>query len=240
MARPTLLIPVVFPDPDPHSLVDSNLGGLSGFDVLLFGYWEVPGGATAEAVRAEHETEAEAVLYDLAARFSEAGASTDVQLHFGPGGPERLALQDRILEETDPDGVLLPRPITLLNNVFVALRDDRKRDRIVEFASAFDRETMFALELFHAAPDESAAEEAREMLAEVKATLVDRGFSTDAVETTVEVADDPAAAIARRARSHNVVVMGETELPDAEDRIFGPVYRRVAEEADVPIVAVRE
>jgi len=238
MDRPTLLIPVFFPDPDP--LVDSNLGGLSGFDVLLFGYWEVPGGATADAVRAEHETEAEAVLYDLAARFSEAGASTDVRLEFGPAGPESRKLRDEVVAETDPDAILFPRRITLLNNVLVPLRDDRKRDRVVEVASAFDRETMFVLELYHAAPDESAVEPAREMLAEVEATLLDTGFSTDAVETTVEVAEDAAAAIVRRARNHNVVVMGETDLPDGRDRVFGPVYRRVAEEADTPIIVVRD
>lgn len=240
MSRPTLLIPVVFPGSAPESLVDANLGGLSGFDVVLFGYWEVPGGATAERVRADNETEAEAVLYDLAARFSEAGASTDVELHFGPGGDDRRALGDRILAEADPDAVLLPGSLTLLNNVLVALRDGRKRDRVVEVASAFDGETMFALELFHAAPDEATVDPGREMLAEVRERFLAEGFSADAVETTVEVADDPAEAIARRARNHNVVVMGETELPDAEDRLFGPVYRRVADGAEVPVVVVRE
>jgi hypothetical protein len=40
MTRSTLLIPVVFPDPSPSA--DMYVEGLSGFDVVLLGYWETP------------------------------------------------------------------------------------------------------------------------------------------------------------------------------------------------------
>lgn len=239
MSRPTLLIPVVFPDPDVYPLDDVNIVGLNGFEIILFGYWETPEGTSREAAREAHETEAEAVLYEMAAQFSRAGASTDIQLHFGPAGVEEGALQDRIAEETDASGVLIPKRLTMPNNVLVPIRDDRKLAEIVDFVSAFDRETTFVLELYHAAPDEAAADGAKRMLEGVKATLLDRGFSENNVEVTVEVADDPGSAIADRARKHNVVVMGGTEELDIENRFFGPLYEYIAEETKTPIAVVR-
>lgn len=239
MAKPTLLIPIVFPDPEPYPLTDPYIEGLNGFDIVLFGYWEVPDGTSPEAARDAHETEAEAVLYETAADFSHAGASTDVQLHFGRAGAEEDALQDRIAEEADADGVLIPRRLSMLNNVLVPLRDDRKLDEVVDFVSAFDPETIFVVELYHAAHDASDVGEAETMLEAVKRTLLDRGFSESDLEVTVEVHADAGAAIVDRARNHNIVVMGETEELDDETRFLGPVYRVIAERTDTPIVVIR-
>lgn len=238
MSRPTLLIPVVFPDPDPYPMADPYLEGLTGFDIVLFGYWEIPERTTPQAARDTHETEAEAVLYEMAAQFSRAGASTDIQLHFGPAGARKSDLQDRIIAETDADGVLIPEHIELVSNVLVPLRDDRKRDRIVDFVSAFDAETTFVLELYHAAPSEAAIDPAERMLAAVREKLLDRGFEDDDVAVTVEVTDDPQEAIADRARNHNIVVMGETEELDEADHFFGPVYEYINRETNTPIVVV--
>jgi hypothetical protein len=38
VSRPTLLIPVVFPEPELHPMTDMHLAGLNGFDVVLSGY----------------------------------------------------------------------------------------------------------------------------------------------------------------------------------------------------------
>lgn len=240
MSRPTILIPVVFPDPDIYPMDDVNIVGLNGFDIVLFGYWETPEGTTPETAREEHETEAEAVLYDMAAQFSRAGASTDIQLHFGPPGDAEGVLQDRIAAETDVDGILVPNQLTMLNNVLIPLRDTRKRDEIVDFVSAFEKDRIFVLELYHATPDETRVEAAERMLEGVKRMLLDRGFSDNDVEVTVEVTDDPASAVADRARNHNIVVMGETEEVGVEDRFFGPIYDYIAEETETPIAVIRE
>lgn len=237
MSRMSLLIPVLFPQED--ALTDANVRGLTGFDIVLFGYWKTPEGADPAVVRKEHAVEAQAELYDLAAQFSRAGASTEVQLHFGPADEQMTALQTRIAEETDVDAVVVPKQITLWNNILVPLRDDRNADRIVQFLDAFDQETIFALELFHVAADPSDVETAREMLGGVERMLLDSGFTESDLEVTVEVATNPESAIIERASGHNVVVIGETEDLPRANQFLGPVYERIAERADVPVVVVR-
>ena len=238
-SRPTLLIPIVFPDPDPYPLTDMDVEGLNGFDIVLFGYWQIEDGVSPTAARAAHETEAEAVLYETAAYFSHAGASTDIELHFGPAGTKESQLQDRIVAETDADGILIPKRFSMLNNVLVPLRDDRNVEEIVDFVSAFDPATIFVLELYHVAPDAAGVEDAKRMLERVERTLLDRGFTDSDIETTVDVGDQAGAAIVERARNHNVVVMGATEELDFEDRFLGPQFRYVAERTSTPIVVIR-
>jgi nucleotide-binding universal stress UspA family protein len=233
----SLLIPVIFPREEP--LADANVQGLAGFDIELFGYWKTPEGIDPAVVREERAAEAQADLYELATQFSRAGAQTDVQLHFGPAGDRIAALQNLIAEETDADAVVIPKRITLWNNVLVPVRDDRNADRIVEFLDAFDPESMFALELFHVASAESEVEAAREMLRGLERSLLDCGFTESDLNISVEVAPDPEAAIIERASGHNVVVIGETEDLEDTDRFLGPTYERVAESIDIPVVVVR-
>lgn len=193
-----------------------------------------------ETARATKEPEAQAVLYEMAAQFSRAGASTSVQLHFGSPGPEEAVLQDRIATETDADAVLVAGHITMRNNVLIPLRDDRRRDDIVEFLTGFDEDSIFVLELYHAAVDQESATAATEMLESVEDYLLDHGFEPNDVEVTVEVRDDAAQAIADCAQRHNLVVMGETEEVDPDSAFLGPVYRDIADQTDTPIVVVRK
>ncbi|WP_137285813.1 universal stress protein [Halorussus salinisoli] len=234
----SLLVPVVFPREE--SLTDANVQGLTGFDIVLFGYWKTPEGTDPAVVREEHAVDAEAELYELAAQFSRAGASTDVQLHFGPDDEYLETLQNRIVADTDADAVVIPKRITMWNNVLVPLRDDRNADRIVEFLTAFDPETIFTLELFHVATDESDVDAAREMLGEVERMLLAHGFTESDLEVTVAVAEDPDAAIIERAGRHNVVVIGETEEQTDAKQFLGWTYERIAERTDVPVVVVRK
>ncbi|WP_139246711.1 universal stress protein [Halogranum amylolyticum] len=225
--------------PQQDALTDTNVQGLTGFDIVLFGYWKTPEGVDPAIVREEHEAEAQAELYELATRFSRAGAPTKVQLHFGPGGEQMAALQSRITQESDADAVVVPSRITQWSNILVPLRDDRNADRIAEFLDAFDPETIFALELFHVVADESDVETAREMLGGVERMLLDHGFTESDLEVTVEVASDPEAAIIERASRHNVVIIGETEGLQRPNQFLGPTYERIAERTHVPVVVVR-
>lgn len=233
----SLLIPVFFPQEE--ALTDTNVQGLTGFDIVLFGYWKTPEGEDPAVIREEHVAEAQAKLYELAAQFSRADASTEVQLHFGPADEQMTVLQTRVAEETDADAVVIPKRITLWNNILVPLRDDQNADRIVEFLDAFAPETTFMLELFHVATDPSEVETAREMLGSVERRLLDHGFTESDLEVTVEVATDPEAAIIERASGHNVVVLGETEELPREKLFLGPTYERISERTDIPVVVVR-
>lgn len=240
MTAPTLLVPVLFPNPDIYPMGDTHLEGLRGFDVVLAGYWEVDDHLTPAEAREAHRTEADAVLYDIAAQFSRAGVNTDIRLEFGPAGaPERDSL-NRSIAETEASGVLLAEHLQSVHNLMVPLRDVRHQTEIVDLVSVFDPDSLFILELYHVTDDEAAVESATEMLRGVESTLRSRGFTEADLEIKVEVAEDAKAAIAANARDHHLVVMGETENPDAADQLFGPVCSYIAEESGTPIIVVKE
>jgi len=240
VSRPTLLVPVVSPEPDLYPMSDMHLDGLSGFDIVLSGYWEIPEQQPPQSARDAHQTEADAVLYETAAQFSRVGARTEIRLAFGPAGAAEQAHHNRMIAETGADGVLLADHLESLHNLVVPLRDVRHQDQIIDLVSAFDADSLFVLELYHVAASEEAVESATEMLREIEQTLLARGFSEADLELKVEVADDAKAAIAANARDHHLVVMGETEKPEAADRLFGPVCTYIAEESGTPIIVVQE
>ncbi|MFB6359949.1 MAG: universal stress protein [Halobacteriales archaeon] len=240
MSRPTVLLPVLFPDPEFYPVSETLIEEFSGFDIVLFGHWEVPAEVGRDEARNRHRTEADAVLYEFAAEFSRAGARTDVQLHFGPprdGGDE---LRDRIAEQTHADAILVPNPFSALGQVLVPIRDARNQPKLIEIVGTLNEQTVIDLELFHLCADESEKDEAQEMLETVREGLIERGFPELEVETIVEVGDDPAYAISERARAHDLVIMGETAQPDYKDQVFGPVYEFVADRSEDPIMVVRE
>lgn len=239
VTRPSLLVPVPFPDPEIYPLEDFAVDIFDGFIIDLLGYWKIPDNTTVTAAREAHETDAEAVLYELAAQFSYAGASTDIQLHFGEGGPEMRTLQQSIVQETDPDGILRAKELTSINNVLVPLRDNRHKDSIIELVSAFDPDSIFVLELYHAVTESDGAEQGKELLGGVRDGLLKLDFTEADLKITVEVVEDPMPAIAAKARKHNVVVVGETEEFHNEYRVSGPVSDYIFEETDTPVIIVR-
>jgi nucleotide-binding universal stress UspA family protein len=213
---------------------------LNGFDIVLAGYWETSGATTAEQARAAHKTDADAILYEIAAQFSHAGAATDIELTFGDGKEAEREYQNRLADEVDADAVLLADHLSTLLNILVPLRDSRHQEEIVDLVSGFDTDSLFVLELYHVAPDEAAAESAAAMLDSVEQTLLGHGFTDTDIEITVEVADDPRAAIAATAGAHHLVVMGETEQSTVKESLFGPVCRYISEESATPVAVVRD
>lgn len=240
MSRPNLLLPIVFPDPEVHPAPSRFFEEFSGFDVTLFGYWEVEGESDIDAASEAHRIDAEAVLYELAAEFSKNGAPADVQLYFGRPRAEESELRDRIAEQTHADAIFVPNPFTSLGRVLVPIRDARNQQQLIEVVAALNEQTVIDVELIHVCDDESLVSEAREMLDQVHEQLTDRGFPGLEVKTTVTVSDDPAYTISQSARSHDLIVMGETSEPDYEDQIFGPAYEYVADRSEDPILVVRE
>lgn len=238
MRRPTLLIPAVFPNPEIYPLDNVNVVGLNGFNITLFGFWNTPENGSQEAMQEKHEAEAKAVLYDMAAQFSRAGALTDVQLHFGHSGTEEGEFQERIAAETNVDGVLIPKRLTRFSNILVPLRDDRKLDEIVDFICGFDRANIFVVELYHAAPNGTAIEAVKRMLTDAKQALLNRGFVENDLEITAKVTDNVEAAIVDRVHSHNIVIVGETGELEIEDRFLGPIHNYIANKTNTPIIVI--
>lgn len=239
MPTDTVLIPVVFPDPEITPLHDSFVRELRGFEVTLFGYWEVEDGESLDEARDAHETAAEATLYDLASQFSREGIPTDVQLQFGRAGEEEREFREHIADQIHASAILLSESSTLLRRVLVAIRDEDDGAQLTELTGALDPETTLRVELYHAAESDGAVTHAEEFLAGMRETLHEQGFSDVDLTTTVEVTDDPAFSIAQRARDYELVVLGETAQLDIEDRVFGETYEYIAEQTDVPILLGR-
>lgn len=238
VTTPTLLIPISFPEPEIYLLSDAYLEKLSGFSIVLLGYWEHELNA-GEEVRADQEIEAEAVLYEIAAEFSHAGAATDIQLHFGPGGSHKRKLKKQVIEEVNPDGVLFAKRIEPLRNMLVPLRDGRHSENVVKVLSAFDPESVSVMELYKAATDDEAVESAKQMLQPIRDNLLSRGFSEFDLEMTVEVVEDVEGEIIGKARSHNIVVLGETENLNVDDYLFGSISNTIIDQTDTPVIIVR-
>jgi nucleotide-binding universal stress UspA family protein len=236
MGRETLVVPVVFPDPELHPLHTSLVKELENFEILLLGYWEVPAGDDPDEIRDAHQTEAEGILYEIAAEFSKEGAPVDIQLHFGPSGDEERNLRERVAEQTHAAGVLLINNQTLLRRGLVAVGDAHDGSRLLNVIRQLDPETTLQLELYHAAESQEEATAAEDMLRDMLDQLHEAGFSYVDLTETVEVTDNPEVGIIRQARDHEFIMMGETEEPDIKDEIFGETYEYIAEKTELPIL----
>lgn len=239
MGDQRLVIPVVFPDPEPYPHPSSMIESLSGFEVTLLGYYEVPSGSDTMEVRRAHETDVMAVLYELAAGYAREGVHVDLQVHFGADGAEEREFRDRIVEESDADAVLMSNPVTKLTSVLVAVRNDRYLDSIVEVVGALDGDSVLDVEVLHVARDERRREAGEELTADVEDRLVHHGFPRAEIERTVEVDGNPGFHIGRRGRHHDLVVIGESDRTEIDHQIFGPTFEYVATETRHPVMVVR-
>ncbi|MFC6723811.1 hypothetical protein ACFQE1_05340 [Halobium palmae] len=232
MTRETLLIPVEFPDPTP--LPSTFVGGFTSCKVLLVGVYELPADTDSDE-RQRREIEAYNTLYSYANQFVRAGDTAEVELVMGEDVGDTPS---RIAEERDVDALLVPNPITTLDDVLVAVRDPEFVEPISEFVNLLDQEIVLHASLFSVAETQEGTGEKRELLNELRRRMVDAGFNETAIDVEVAVSDDPPFAISEAARDHDVVILGETQDPDFE-RVFGDTYRSIADETELPIVVVR-
>jgi len=233
MATQTVLIPIEFPDPDP--LPSTFIEGLTECKVILLGVYELPEDVSADE-RQRREIEANQVLYTIAADFVHRGEVAEVELVVGEDvsdAPTTLA------EERDVDAVLVPNPITTLGHVLVAIREEEFIEPITDFVCALNQEVLLHTNLFHVAESQAAVQNGERLLSEVKAELVDEGYSRTGIDTEVVVSDDPTFAISQAAKNNDLIIMGETKDPEFE-RVFGKTYESIAEQTELPIIVVRE
>lgn len=232
MDSPTLLIPIRFPDPDP--LPSSFVDGFTNCRVLLLGLYEGPAGSDPDE-RQRSLVEANYTLYSLAHQFLRRGETAEVELVMGDdldGEPTRVA------EERDVDALLVPRPITHLGRVLIAVRDETFAESIAQFVGALDPDVITHTTIVSVTESDDV-EEKETMLSSLKGRLVDAGFSEFSIDTEVIVSDDPSFEISQKARGHDIIVMGETEEPTFE-RVFGKTYDSIADRTDVPVVVLRK
>lgn len=103
MASQTVLIPVEFPDPDP--LPSTFVEGLTDCKVILLGAYELGDGVTADE-RQRRRTEANQVLYTVAADLVHRGETAEVELVVGEDVTDTPTT---VAEEQDVDALCYPR-----------------------------------------------------------------------------------------------------------------------------------
>ncbi|MFC4358314.1 universal stress protein [Halobium salinum] len=233
MTEETLLIPVEFPD--PMALPSTFVSGFTDCRVLLVGVYETPDDIDPDE-RQRREIEAYNTLYSYANQFVRAGDVAEVELVMGEDVADAPS---RIAEERDVDALLVPNPITALDDVLISVRDPEFVDPIGRFVGMLDEDVLLHSTLFSAAESEAAVEEKRGLLGELEDRMVEAGFNRTTIDAEVAVSDDPPFAISEAARDHDLIIMGETQDSEFE-RVFGATYQSIADETDHPIVVVRK
>jgi len=110
--------------------------------------------------------------------------------------------------------------------------------RLAGFVGALVAGREVGVELYHAAPDESAADDARELLAALETAVVDAGAPEGVVSTRVEVGDDVLEGVASAAGDHDAIVVGET-TPSIASFVLGEFPERLADRSLAPVVMLR-
>lgn len=228
--RIALPLDMTDPEPLPGTLVQA----LAGTDVLLLGWYAAdPPPAGSERGRRDR-----AHLHDQAAALLRAGADVSVETTDADG---TVALHDTLVDREDVDAVYVPGPISTFGRLLVTVRDEDTAEETLELLSAMGLSGIVHLTLLHVAETEGDREAASDMLDRVADRLVDvdREIPAASVDTDVIVDDDPAFGIAREAADYDAVVMGETDREEAYESVFGPVYKRVRDEAAEPVILVK-
>lgn len=233
MASPSVVIPIKFPDPDP--LPSTFIDCLTSCKVILLGVYELPADVTPDE-RQRREIEAYQSLYTLAASFVRQGEAAEVELALGQ---DVANAPTTVAEARDVDALLVPNPIMSLGHVLIALRQGKFARPIVEFVSAVNQDVLLHVTLFHVAETEADVDAGEQLLSDVRQQLVEAGFSQASIDTEVVVSDDAPFAISQAARNDDLIVMGETQVPEFE-RVFGKTYESIAEESELPVLVVRE
>ncbi len=225
-----ILLPLEVADPTP--LPGTLVQALAGTEVILVG---LPG-EDPPAADSEQGRRSRAFLHEQAAALLRAGADVSVETQYD-GDIE--ALRANVEEHGAVDATYVPGPITTFGRLLVALRDERVAAETVDLLDGMNLEGMIHVTLFHVAADESERAAATEMLEGVAEDLHSADVPDPSVDVKLEVSDDPAFEIARVATEYDAVVMGETEEETVETEVFGPVYQRVRDGAEEPILLVR-
>lgn len=215
----------------PESLIDA----LAGTEVALLGWYDGdPPAPTSEEARRSR-----AHLYETAAALLRAGADVSVEMTADGDLTDLDDLYEKVPGREELDAVYLPGPISTFGRLLVALRDDSTAEAVVDLLSAMNMEAVVHVTLFHVATEETDREAAAAMLDGVAEQIETAGMPAASVDVEVVVDDDPAFAIARTAPDYDAVVLGETQTESIADSVFGPVYDRVRDRADEPVILVR-
>lgn len=227
--QPTVVVPVQVMDGES---VPPALGEfLAPVSVVVLGYHVLPEQTPTEQASLQFEDRARAAVDDIAHAFTEAGGSVETRVAFTHDRDETIG---RVADEVDAAAVVLPNPVSEVDELLVALRTAGETERVADLVGTLAgdaRVTVWGL-----ASDDFDAETA---VATARDRLLDRGVAAERVQTETSHSETPVSAVVDRSEGADVVAIGEggTTL---FSQIFGDDGERVADGALAPVVVVRD
>lgn len=190
-----------------------------------------------DETRAVYGDEFISELEAMAERFEERGIRTESDLVFDH---DRTTTRQRLAEREDVYALLLPGAVNTLGKVLITSRDLRNVEKRAALLNIVDQDGLISSDLVHIAdPDDPEGQaEGEHILQETASILTEAGVPQVQLDREVRTGTDVAFELARAARGHDLVVLGETEQ-DIGERIFGPVGEYIVEKRDVPVLVVR-
>lgn len=232
-----VLVAVRVPEPEQISPLLIEL--YRPLRVCLLGLYEVPDQTAPEQAREQFGNEAGASLQEVAGAFRSEGVEVETELVFTP---DELETVERTAVDRDCHAVVLLRPAYEIDSILAALRPGPMATRVLHFLAELLRGTDYRATLLHVAGEgeglEEQEEERRELELLQRELLGQEGIDADRVTTRLAIDENREAAVLAAAREHDLVLIGETE-PTVREKVFGDFSRRLADEADVPVMVVR-
>jgi nucleotide-binding universal stress UspA family protein len=231
--RPSILVPLrvlegeSIPEGVPELLTNAH--------VVLLGYHVVPDQTATDQARYQFEDQAIRRLDDFTAILEHAGATVESRLVFTHDGQTTI---DRMTDEHDCLGVLIPNATRPLENVLVAVRGIVGIDRFVRLVSGLFATADVDVTLYHVAEEDETDADVETLLDGVAAQLSDEGIPSDAIDIQVSRGGSPQEMIVDASDDYDALVMGESD-PSVTTFLFGMTADQVAKQFLGPVFVVQ-
>ncbi|MFB6297443.1 MAG: universal stress protein UspA [Salinirussus sp.] len=231
---PTILVPIDASDPDelPVDLVDL----LHPLRIVTLGYYPVPDQAAPQQIRETHEDDAKDALEASVQPFAEVGAEIESLLVFTR---DRTQSIDRVANEFDSDGVLVPGAVENLDRILVSLKDEQNMFRVLEVVGLIMEAGDPEVTLYHAESIEKGSARSELYLRGATDWLVERGLSRERITWKEPTAETQASDLLDLSAEHDFVVTGEFE-PGIRERVLGEMPNRIHDRTGRPVLVVRK
>ena len=216
-----------------EALSEALVDRLSGVEVTLLGYHELPEQTATEQAHEQFNEQLQRKLDEYVDLFEAHGGTVTPRTVFTHDAPETFK---RIAIEADIGAILVTNPAPAVDRVLVPVRGPVNLDPILTMTAALGGTPEIVL--FHAAPRETQRAAGEELLSTAADLLDAAGVAPDRISQQLVVSDAPIRAISDAAADTGLVVIGEKE-PSVVDIIFGDAADRIAEAAASPVVVVR-
>jgi len=216
-----------------EALSEALVDRLSGVEVTLLGYHELPEQTATEQAHEQFNEQLQRKLDEYVDLFEAHGGTVTPRTVFTHDAPETFK---RIAIEADIGAILVTNPAPAVDRVLVPVRGPVNLDPILTMTAALGGTPEIVL--FHAAPTEAQRADGEELLSTAADLLDAAGVAPDRISQRLVVSDAPIRAISDAAADTGLVVIGEKE-PSVVDIIFGDAADRIAEAAASPVVVVR-